>query len=427
MKRAREEIRLLRQGEIIKNAASLYGATIVTSIFGFAYWFVAAHLAPATAVGTASAVQSAAVFFAIFCVLGVSTLVLSELAIDRSVARTLLLTAMALVGVFSAIVAVGGGIVLRLGSHSLRPGLATPFELIVFAALVAFSTVTLVADDACIGLLRGDIQLRRNTVFAIVKLAVLPLFLWLWPERSGLEMVLAWLFGLMVSFGVVTVALAKITEDQRWRLNFRMLASKRRLMAGHHWLNVSIQSPRLIISVLVATIISPAANAAYTAAYLMVSFINIIPFHLSTVLFALSPGDESALRREVKKTMRLCGGLALVTAPLFVVFSNLGLRLFGSAYTIATPAMIILGLTTFPLAVKNHYVAIARVRGQMARASILTLIGAAFEVGLAAAGAVNFGLTGVALGYLAALVIEALLFGPTVLRVVRAKPVDSVE
>ena len=43
------------EGPIVRNAAALYGTTIVTSILGFVYWFVAARLAPAAAVGTASA------------------------------------------------------------------------------------------------------------------------------------------------------------------------------------------------------------------------------------------------------------------------------------------------------------------------------------------------------------------------------------
>ena len=58
-------IRDTLEGPIVRNAAALYGTTIITSILGFVYWFVAARLAPAAAVGTASAIQSAAQFLGI--------------------------------------------------------------------------------------------------------------------------------------------------------------------------------------------------------------------------------------------------------------------------------------------------------------------------------------------------------------------------
>jgi O-antigen/teichoic acid export membrane protein len=45
--------------DLFVNAGSLMGTTAVTSLFGFAYWWVAARTAPAEAVGQASAAVSA--------------------------------------------------------------------------------------------------------------------------------------------------------------------------------------------------------------------------------------------------------------------------------------------------------------------------------------------------------------------------------
>src|SRR5664280_2880225 len=85
--------RAAMEGPLLRNAASLYGSTVITGFFGFFYWFVAARMAPARAVGISSAVQSAAQLLAIVCVLGLSTLLISELSHDRSHARSLMLTA----------------------------------------------------------------------------------------------------------------------------------------------------------------------------------------------------------------------------------------------------------------------------------------------------------------------------------------------
>jgi len=413
-------VRRYVSGQLIRNAASLYGTTIVTSIFGFFYWFIAARMVPASAVGIAAAIQASAQFLALVCVLGLSTFLISELAADRTHARTLILTAAVGAGAFAIVFSVVAAFALGAMSSTLAAGLTIPIGILVFALLAAFSTVLQITDDSCIGLMRGDLQLRRNTIFAISKLALLPLLIVLWPSVAGTELEVAWLAGLVISLVAVGWSLMRLTRGAPARLDFRRFIDRRRLMMGHHSLNLSIQSPRFLIPIVVTAMLGGQANAAFTAAILVVSFISIIPVHLSIVLFALTPGDEASLRREVHKTMRICLVLAIASAPFFILFSSTILGFFGPSYQDATAAFAILGLTTYPLAVKAHYVAISRSRGHMQQAANLSFIGGCLEVGLAAAGAAVYGLTGVALGYLLAVVIEAALFAPVVFGVLRA-------
>ena len=414
------EVKRALEGPIIRNAASLYGATIITSLLGFVYWFVAARLVPAQAVGIASALQSAAMFLGYFCVIGLNTLVISELSADKEQARSLILTAVASVGIVSLVLSAVVGIGLQSLSSAIREGVHGPVGLLVFALLGTLTTVLLVLDDACIGLLRGDLQLKRNAVFAVSKLALLPVLIWAWASPSGIELVVAWLAGLAISSITLGFQLRKLTRGQPSRFEFRRLLAKRHLMVGHHWLNLSIQAPRLLLPVLVVLIIGPRANAAFTAAFLVVSFVNVIPSQLSTVLFALAPGDEAALRYQVRKTMRICRLLSIASAIFFFIFAGDILNVFGPDYVQATTALIIIGLTTYPQSLKAHYVAIARVRGRMQQAAFRTTVGACLEVGAAAAGAHVYGLTGLAVGYLVATLAETVLFSPTVFGVLRA-------
>jgi O-antigen/teichoic acid export membrane protein len=409
-----------RDSPIIRNAASLYGSTIITSALGYFYWLVAARMISAQAVGIASAIQSAASFLSIVCVLGVSTFLVSVLARDNTNARSLILTASAGVGSLALVLAIVVGICLERFSAVFRQGLSSPIALIVFALLSALSAVSIVVDDSCIGLLRGYLQLRRNSVFSVSKLLILPILIAAWRPKSGSELVVAWLAGLAISLATVSRGLRRPTLGQSSRLNFRRFIEQRSLMARHHWLNVAIQAPRLVLPVLVATIVGSRANASFTIALLVVSIAAIIPNHLSTVLFALAPGDEAALRHEVQRTMRFCLILAVATAPFFVLFSGVILHIFGRSYESATPSMIVLGFTVYPSAIKAHYAAIARVRGRMHQAAVLAMIGAGLEIGLAAAGGAVYGETGVAIGLLTAMVLEGAFFSPTVFGVLRA-------
>ena len=122
---------------------------------------------------------------------------------------------------------------------------------------------------------------------------------------------------------VLVLELGRLTEGQSSRLDFQNILRKRHLMFRHHWLNISIQSPRLVFPVIVALIVGPTANAAFTAAILVVGVVQMIPNLLSTVLFALAPGDEESLRREVRRTMRISLVLSIVSASCFFIFSHL--------------------------------------------------------------------------------------------------------
>ena len=421
LKRARKML----EGPIVQNAATLYGTTIITSALGFVYWFIAARLVSERAIGLASAIQSAAQFLSLFCVLGLNTLVVSELSKDKTRGRAVILTAAGVVGTLTLLLA---GIVafgLHMASSKLRPGLTWPSGIIVFILLSIATSVLIVLDDSCIGLLRGDLQLKRNAVFAVSKLAILPLLILIWRSSAGLELEVAWLAGLLLSLATLARSLGKVTAGQSSRLWLKELFDKRGLVLAHFALNLSILSPGLITPVLVTLIVSAEANARYTIAILVVSIVNIIPIHLSTALFALIPGDEVALRHEVQKTMRICLVLAVISAPFFLLTSGFILGLFGRSYVGAEVALAILGLTTYPYAIKTHYVAISRIRGRMRRAAIWTMIGAALEISLAAVGAISFGVTGVAVGILAALLIETSIFAPTVYGVLRFPATQS--
>jgi O-antigen/teichoic acid export membrane protein len=407
------------EGPIVRNAASLYGATIVTSLLGFLYWLIAARMASAAAVGIAWAAQSAAQLLSLFCVLGLSTLLISELSSHREKARSIILTSAVITGACSIIVSAAVGIALAELSSTFRQGLAGSVGLPLFILLSAFTTTLFLLDDACIGLLRGDLQLKRNIVFAVSKLLILPPIILLWNDRSGKEIVAVWVAGLAISLLTLTRRLRNLTRGQSSRLDFRRVIEQRRLVVGHHSLNLSVDAPGLALPVIVVLILGAAKGAAFTSAWFMTGFVSVIPRHLSTVLFALAPGDEAALQREVRKTMRICLILSLAAIPFFVLFSGLILDIYGKGYEVAKVAMIILALTTYPGSIKTHYVAISRVRGRMQQAALYTLLGACIEVGLSAVGGEWWGLTGVAVGCLVAITIEAILFAPVVYGVLR--------
>lgn len=410
----------LTSNKILQNTASLYGTTIITSLLGFFYWFIAAKILSASSVGIAVAVQAASQLVALLCMIGLGTLTIGELAKGHSKARSLILTVSAAGGAFALIGAILAGLALETFSSSLRPGLEGPIRLVVFCLLCSLTTVTLIIDDSCIGLLRGDLQLKRNAIFAATKLLILPALVFTWDAHSGLQLLAAWLVGLILSLLIVIKFLGTATKGQSSHFDFADLFSKRRLITHHHWLNMSLIAPAYLWPIVVASVIGARETAAFNAAWFCVIFVNAIPAQFSTVLFSLPPGDEIALRREVRISMRICTILACVAAPFFAATSWFILGVFSRDYRVATGVMILLAFTVLPSAIKFHYVSILRVRGQIRAAAIRTSLTTVVDVALAVTGAKLYGLTGLGAGLLVASLAEMVLFAPLVLGVIRA-------
>ena len=175
MSRRLRSRRTLRSSTVVLSASSLFGATIVTSALGFVFWAVAARLAPVAAVGSASAAISLMQLLGSLGTLGLGTLLIGELAARRTPAFPLVLKGVVVASAGGALLAAIVGLVLTRLSTDPNALLTSPGLLCLFAAGTAVTSATTVLDQALIGLARGGWQLQRNTLFAIAKLALLPL------------------------------------------------------------------------------------------------------------------------------------------------------------------------------------------------------------------------------------------------------------
>jgi hypothetical protein len=300
---------------------------------------------------------------------------------------------------------------------------STTWAIPVFVIGVALTTVTLVVDDACVAARRASWQLTRNGFFAAAKLALLPLGVVTLARTNGIQILAPWVFATLVSFWFVRRLVFVRGRAQVGRLvDLSLIRSHGHLAIRHHWLNVSVQAPRFAIVAGAAIVVGPTLTAAFYAALLMIGFVTMIPNLLTTVLFALTTGDEAALREQVRFTLAISLLIAVVAAPTVYFISGFALSLFSPADLAARTGMWILGLTVAPFTVKTHFVAVARVRGQMGRAARLTSAGAIVEVALAILGGVVGGITGIALGWLIAACIEAVAFGPSVYHAALSTP-----
>jgi len=158
---------------MLVNAGSLIGTTAVTSVIGFGYWWVAARWFSPQAVGLGSATISAMTLLGTVCMLGLGTLLTGELPRQPGKEGPLISAALIVVGGAGACAGVVFALVAPFASADFQVLRASVEDILLFAVGVSLSAISFVLDQALIGLLHGELQLLRNTFFAVAKLAAL--------------------------------------------------------------------------------------------------------------------------------------------------------------------------------------------------------------------------------------------------------------
>jgi O-antigen/teichoic acid export membrane protein len=403
---------------ILSNATSMVIAAGTTSLLGAAFWYLAARQFSQHAVGVSGASVSAMTLLGFAATIGLGTVLMGELPQREARAHGLLNAALVASAAVGGLLGIGFALVAPLVSSGFDPLRQTGLAVIIFAAGVALTALTLVLDQALIGLLRGSLQLARNIVFSAVKLALLFGVAALGAAHGGMGIYAAWAAGALISL----IVLVPFYRRQRnpLRSHFGELNSLRLDAASHHAFNLALRAPDLLLPVMVLIVLSANLSASFYIAWMIVSLLFGIPQSLSTVLYAVGSGDPKELERRFRFTLGISATCGLAAVVILVPAGEPLLHLFGASYASqATAAVQILALGVFPEAIRTHFVAVRRLTRRIGTALPLVWGGAVLEVAGGTAGAiVADSLTGVAIGWLAAICIESAVMSRDVWRMV---------
>jgi O-antigen/teichoic acid export membrane protein len=405
-----------RRQVLLRNATTLVATSGVASAMGFAYWAFAARLFSQQAVGYGAAAVSAMTLLGTIGMFGLGTVLIGELP-RRNSRAGLVSAALLASGIGALVIGLGFAFVAPRVNRSFAHIIGTPIQATLFAVGVAITAISLVFDNATIGLLRSGLQLTRTTVFAAVKLIILPVMAFALHNLFGLGITLSWMAGTAVSLAAVAIRLRITGSSVLARPDWRVLRGMGRSVAAHNWLNLAIGVPQSLIPVLVTVVVSPSANAAFYIAWMLAGFLYIIPAALSTVLFAVASADADAISRKLRFTLRLSLLIGLPGVLALTFGAHLVLSMFGAEYArTATLPLTLLVVGYLPDIPIVHYIAVCRAAGKVSRAAAVLTAAATMQVGAVAVGGMEGGLKGLSVGLLGVYLVQGLVTAPTVFR-----------
>lgn len=399
--------------QVAKLSAGLVGTQAITSVLGFLYWTVAARTVSVQAVGTAGAAVALMTVLATVGMLGFGTVLIAEIPrVGVRRRRRLVRTALTVVLVATTILAVAACVVIRvLPPGGLRAIAGTPLIALSFVVGTALTGVTSVLDQAVLAIGNGLLQLERNTVASVVKIAALVAVVQS-GHRTGMAVFLSWTVGTVVSLIVLAVRVrgGRVLQEPGGMFDIPSVRGLSRQAAGHHVLNLVLQAPFQLLSVLVTFLVSATDNGYFSTVRLVAGFVFVLPYSITIGLFAASAGDPAGVVARMRYTIPF--GLAASLAAQVVLFPAGGwiLAAFGAGYvTAGVTTLRILAAAGIPFVVKDHYVALRRVQGRATAAAVVTGVGAVVELVVAAIGARLYGTVGLCVAWLAVLVLEAVV------------------
>jgi O-antigen/teichoic acid export membrane protein len=414
-------------GTVIGNVSTLSATTAVTSALGFVYWSLAARNASPAAVGLAAAAISASSLLASISMLGLGTLLIGEVAAGRDRDHAVLTTSLLVVGGVATLLGVAfaviGPVFLKdIGTVSL----GWPFVLL-FALTASTTALGLLLDQLMVGLLKSGLQLARNSIFSLAKLAALIIAAPLLASDKGLIVFGAWPLGSALSIvALVAFMCWRPVGIGLGRPRFQLVRHMGGTALGHHALNLSAQAVGQILPVLVATMLSTTANAYFYTSW-MVATVALIPLNaLSVTLYALGAREPDALRSRARLTLVLGLLEALAAIAVVQILAPWILAGFGKTYASeATLTLRILVLAVVPSVIKAHFISLSRITGRVRSGGVVMACTAALELTAAVVGASIGGLPGLAAGWVAGVCLEACCMFPRVWSIVKPTRSDT--
>jgi O-antigen/teichoic acid export membrane protein len=420
---AKLRAKLQGNSDLLKNAGSLAATTGLTSVFGFVFWIIAAKEFKPEAVGFGSAATNAMQLIGTIGMFGLGTMLIGELPRrrERGGLFSASLITSAVGSLILALIFLIGVEVLGFG-HKFADIDGTLPRIVMFCSGALLTGATMVFDEGTIGLMRGSVQLWRNLAMSALKLAILPATTIFLHDDYGVGITLSFTLATALSMVPSAVMLFRGGSKVWHRPDWALLRKLFKVALNHNWLNLAIATPPRLVPIIVTVAVGPKENAVFYVAYMISSFLFMVPVHLSTVLFAIASASPELIAEKLRFVLRVSLMIGVPVMVVLAVGAHFALGLFNPIYAQqGTVPLLLLIIGYIPQMPKAQFIAVSRATNRVGRAALLLCCTSSCEMVAIVVGGKLAGLDGLSFGYLGVLTIEGLVTAPTVLRAAYAR------
>lgn len=314
---------------LYRNSLYLMLSTLIMAVLGFVFWIIGARLFATEQIGLATAIISVMSLITSFSALGLGVgliryLPKSERKNDK------INTAFTLVTLVTIILST----IFLLGLGFFSPKLLFLKEDAIFAFIFIFfmvvSSASSLIDNVFIAYRSSKYVLVKNTIFSILKIALLFAFV----GAGAYGIFSSWVLGLFLGLMTVLIFLMhKFQYQPRPVFYDSVLKHIGRYSFGNYLAGFVGGLPTLILPLLILNILGAESSAYYFIAMQIAAVLFIIPSATSNSLFAEGSHDEKDIKIYIKKSVKIISLLLIPAILIIVFFGQYILLIFGKNYS----------------------------------------------------------------------------------------------
>jgi O-antigen/teichoic acid export membrane protein len=266
-------------------------------------------------------------------------------------------------------------------------------------------------DSISIVLRRGHQVLARNVLFGVVTIAAVAALPLVFDAESSKAIVLAWVLS---GFAACTLGLVQMWLSMShyiYHPRFDPNIARRLFGIGmpNYILTITERAPAWILPIMVTELLSPKDNAHWYTVWMMAWVVLIIPNSVGQNLFAEASHRPEALAKSTRHSIRSSLTIGSIAMVGVIIMAPFVLQLLGHDYARAGVVPLrILALSVWPFTFIQVYYAVCRAQHRLREASLVGLLNAIASTVAAAAAGLSYGLTGMAIAWLALQIITSL-------------------
>jgi O-antigen/teichoic acid export membrane protein len=395
---------------LARGSIALLANSGLNAVLGVVFWLIAARILSPAALGRGSALVSTLWTVSGLCQVNYSRS-LSGLLPSAAEPKRLLARVYGLTGALSFAVGLAAAFILPYATADFSYLSGDVSFTIIFAGSVVLWTIFTLEDTALTSVRRTAIIPFENGTYGVLKLVCL-VGLWWAGYRGSMALFVSWILPLVVIVLPINTFLFRRGfqgwEDKKVRPERRVSPWLRYDLAGYlMWLAGTLPLP-----VLVLIRVGAAKAAAFSVSFSIVSSIDLLSLMLGNSLTAELSRASGIMTRAIQTYMRRIWLMVGAVSLFLFILAPLTLQVFGDKYRVdGTSIFRIFMIAALPRSVLFLGIAVQRSRGN---GKAILLLQAISALGTVSAGFVfvqPFGGAGMALGWLLASSVAALVSG----------------